>query len=74
MSEVTNELMYEVLKEVRKDVSDLKQMRGEMREGFASIKGYMASFLKDQSILENRIAELEEEMDRVKRRLELSDA
>lgn len=73
MTEVTNDLMYEVLKEIRADVSDLKKLRSETREGFASMRGYMASFLKDQSILETRLAELESEMDMVKRRLDLTD-
>lgn len=66
-------LMAERLKEIQSRLNDLPKIRNEMHEGFASIKGYLASFLKDQSILEERLSGLEVEMDRVKRRLELTD-
>lgn len=70
---VSMELMDERLRDIQSRLSDLPKIRNEMHEGFASVKGYLASFLKDQSILEERLAGLEVEMDRVKRRLELTD-
>jgi hypothetical protein len=38
---ITNELLYGVLKQIQTDIAELKQARQEMREGFAS------SFLRD---------------------------
>lgn len=66
-----------VLRNIQNGITGLrteqKLMRSEIHEGFASVKGYLASFLKDQSILETRLAELEVRLDKVDRRLELVD-
>ena len=70
---VSMELMDERLRDIQARLAELPKLRNEMHEGFASTKGYLASFLKDQSMLEERLAGLEVEMDRVKRRLDLSD-
>lgn len=47
MAQVTNDLIYEVLKSVQADISDLKKMRIEMREGFASVKSVQAASLNE---------------------------
>ncbi len=37
MADVSSDLIYEFLKSVQDDISELKKMRTEMREGFAWI-------------------------------------
>ena len=48
-------------------------MRGETREGFASLRAHMATQHADAAFLERRVVELERDMERIKRRLELAE-
>jgi len=48
MANITNELIYEVLKGVQSDISDLKKMRLELREGFASVQSFQAASHNEQ--------------------------
>jgi hypothetical protein len=48
-------------------------MRGEMRDGFASLRAHLATQHGDAAFLERRVIELEKDMERVKRRLELAE-
>lgn len=38
MADVTNELIYEVLKKLQEDISQLKGLKSEVRDGFASMR------------------------------------
>lgn len=73
MANVTNELIYEVLKGVQSDISDLKKMRLELREGFASVKSFQAASHNEQVLLERRVVSLETDLERIKTRLNLID-
>jgi len=66
-------LIYEILKDVQARLASLEDMRGEMREGFASIRPHMATQHGDAAFLERRVIELERDMERIKRRLQLAD-
>ena len=70
---VDNQLIYEVLKDVQTRLVSLEGMRDDMREGFASLRAHMATQHGDAVFLERRLMELERDMERVKRRLQLSD-
>jgi septal ring factor EnvC (AmiA/AmiB activator) len=70
---VTNELIYEHLRRIQSDLSELKSLRSEMREGFASIRQHLAAQHNDHTLLEYRLIALESEMDRIKRRLDLHE-
>ena len=54
-------------------LAGLEGMRDEVREGFASLRAHMATQHGDAIFLERRVIELERDMERVKRRLELVD-
>jgi hypothetical protein len=56
---IDNNLIYEILKDVQARLAGLEGMRGEMREGFASLRAHLATQHGD--------------MERVKRRLELAE-
>lgn len=71
---VTNELMYEVLKKIQDDVAgmktdlaDVKNVQLRMREDFHNFQG-------DLLRLERLIAGVDLRLQRVERRLELTDA
>jgi len=71
---ITNELMYEVLKKVQADVafmkadlSDVKAMQLRMRE---DINRFAGDFLR----VERMEAQTQHRLDRIERRLELTDA
>lgn len=73
MAKVTQDLIYEILKKVQPDISDLKQMRHEMRDGFASLRQRNLSVDGDILSIERRITANEEDIERIKRRLEILD-
>jgi hypothetical protein len=70
---IDNRLIYEVLKDVQTRLASLEEMRLEMRDGFASLRAHMATQHGDAVFLERRVIELEKDMERVKRRLQLAD-
>ena len=72
-SNVTNELIFEHLRKIQSDLSEVRQMRGEMREGFAAIRQHMAAQHNDVTLLEYRLLAIESEVERIKSRLELRD-
>jgi hypothetical protein len=67
-------LIYEILEDVQARLSRLEGMRDEMREGFASLRAHMVTQRAGAAFLERRVVELERDMARVKRRLELAEA
>ena len=70
---VDNTLVLEVLKKIQADVSELKEMRNEMREGFASIKSHITGLVGDVFSHERRILNIEDEIMRIKNSLEKRD-
>lgn len=66
-------LILEVLKKIQADVSELKDARQEMREGFASIKSHMTGLVGDVFSHERRILNLEDEIMRLKSQIEQDD-
>ena len=73
MVEDPYEIIIDHLRAIRADVADLKQMRGEMRDGFASLRAHDAAAHGDHALLERRVLSLETDLDRIKRRLEITD-
>ena len=70
---IDSNLIYEILKDVQARLAGLEGMRGEMRDGFASLRAHLATRHGDAAFLERRVIELEKDMERVKRRLELAE-
>ena len=67
------EIILNHLRALRSDVSDLKSLRGEMREGFASLRAPSGGVARRQAHLERRLAALNLAMSRVETRLQISD-
>jgi hypothetical protein len=70
---IANRLIYEVSKDVQMRLASLEGIRDEMRDGFASLRAHMATQHGDAVFLERRVLELERDMERIKRRLQLAD-
>jgi hypothetical protein len=68
-----NRLICEILKDVQVRLARLEGVRDEVHEGFASLRAHIAPQRADAAFFECRLVEPERDMDRVKRRLELSD-
>ncbi|GGB96008.1 hypothetical protein GCM10011363_10870 [Marivita lacus] len=74
MADIDQTLLWNLLKEIRDDQkairSDIHVMANDMR----SVKGHMASFMANEVVQDTRIAELMERLERIERRLDLTEA
>ena len=71
--DVDQTLVLEILKKIQTDISELKDMRNEMREGFASIKSHITGLIGDVFSHERRILNIEDEIMRIRNSLEKRD-
>jgi predicted nucleic acid-binding Zn-ribbon protein len=71
---VTNERLRETLKAIRSRradmASDLTDLKADMRE----LKGHMAAFMQSEVAQDGAIASIQAKIDRIERRLDLSEA
>jgi hypothetical protein len=67
-------LTHEILKKIQADVTELKQIRQEMREGFASMKAHTTGLIGDVFSHERRMLNIENELLRLKSHLGFDDA
>jgi archaellum component FlaC len=75
MSEnVTNELMYELLKQIQGDVSHLKTAVHELKQGQIRIRNDIHELKGDVLRLEQSNAGIEIRLDRIEKRLDLVEA
>jgi uncharacterized protein (UPF0335 family) len=77
---VTNELMYELLKNIQKDISDMRFELRTQGEDLRGVKGHMASMLHSVGTLVQSdvtrgtdLDHLRSRVERIERRLELND-
>ena len=73
MSEVTNELMYEVLKRLQSRQDGGEHMIVELHNGQNAIRGYIASMQGDMTNLYSILTRIDQRLDRIERRLELRE-
>lgn len=73
MAEVTNELIYEVLKRIQGDMSEMKQDIREVRSELNSIRGHLISMQSDMHNIYGILARHDNRLDRIERRLELRE-
>ncbi|MCC6889114.1 MAG: hypothetical protein IT536_11330 [Hyphomicrobiales bacterium] len=74
MAEITNELMYEVLKQVQQDTVALREGQRETRESLVAIRTHMVALQQDVSNIYTILVRHEQRLDRIERRLELAEA
>ena len=74
MAEVTNDLLYEVLKALREDITHIRLRVDSHEEQFKSIRHMLVAMQSDDLRHEVTFAGLRADVDTIKRRLNLSDA
>ncbi|MES9948983.1 MAG: hypothetical protein ABW118_08495 [Candidatus Thiodiazotropha sp.] len=74
MTRITNELIYEVLKNVQADISELKSVVVELKEGQIGLRGQLHAIQGDALRQERTVAGVQLDIDRIKSRLDLTDA
>ena len=71
---VTNELMYELLKKMRGELAEIKGDMKDLKEGQISIRNQLHAMQGDTLRQERTIATLQHDVDRIKNRFDLTDA
>lgn len=73
MAEVTNELIYEVLKKVQEQGSRTQDDIRRIRDEISAIRGHMAAFQSDVHNLFDEVLSHGHRLDRIERRLEIAE-
>jgi archaellum component FlaC len=70
---VTNALLLEHLKDIQAKLAKMSNDLGDLKTDMRGMKGHMASFMQSELAQDNAIAALQERLERIERRLELSE-
>lgn len=73
MAEVTNELMYEVLKSIQSRLDRIEAGIGEVKSELVSVRGHMIAIQSDVHNIYGVLARHDERLDRIERRLDLRE-
>jgi hypothetical protein len=73
MAEVTNELLYEVLKGIQASIRKLEDGLSEVKQELIAIRGTMVSMQQDINNIYGILARHEVRLDRIERHLELRE-
>jgi hypothetical protein len=73
MTEVTDELMYEVLKKLQLDMSQVKDGLGEVRQEIVALRLAQLAMNTDIHNIYGVTARIDQRIDRIERRLELHE-
>jgi chromosome segregation ATPase len=73
MSQVSQELMFELLKKIQADTHSLKQGQSEIHAEINALRGTMISVQKDIHNIYNVLSRHEDRLDRIENRLELRE-
>ncbi len=73
IAEVTNDLMYELLKKIQSDVATLKDGQRDTRQDILNLRNYMHAMYGDINGLHADLAHIGQRLDRIEDRLELRE-
>jgi septal ring factor EnvC (AmiA/AmiB activator) len=73
MAAVTNELIYEVLKQVQSDIAEPKQGQREINARLNALTAHMVGLQQDISNIYATLTRQDARLERIERRLELSE-
>jgi len=73
MAEVTNELIYEVLRQIQQDLAGLKDGQREHSAALGAIRTHMGALQQDVTNIYTILVRHEARLDRIERRLEISE-
>ncbi len=73
MSEVTNELMYELMKRMHGEIANIREDSRGLRQDFISLRNHMHVMQGDLNNLHTTMAQVLVRLDRIEDRLELRE-
>jgi hypothetical protein len=73
MAEVSNELVYEILKNLQARTTNLELVCIEHSHGLNAVRGYAASIQTDTNNIYAILSRIDQRLDRIERRLELRE-
>ena len=73
MAEVTNELMYEILKNLQTKMSNVELVLVEHAKELQALRGHSASAQTDMTNIYGVLQRIDSRLDRIERRLELHE-
>lgn len=73
MADVSNDLMYELLKRVHGDIAELREDVSEVKREINVIRGHMVGIQPDIHNIYGILTRHDERLDRIERRLELRE-
>ena len=73
MTDVTNNLMYEVLKGIQSTLNNHSEQFRIMNQRLSAIESHMAGFHKSVDVHQDEIHHLKIRLDRIEKRLDLAD-
>jgi len=74
MAEISNELIYEVLKQVQQRLGRVDDKVDELKSQMNALRGHMISLQQDTHNIYGVLGRQDTRLERIERRLELSDA
>jgi predicted nuclease with TOPRIM domain len=74
MAEVSNELIYEVLKQVQQRLDRVDHKVDELKSEINAMRGHMISLQQDTQNIYGILGRYDDRLERIEGRLELSDA
>jgi septal ring factor EnvC (AmiA/AmiB activator) len=74
MPEITNELMYEVLRQLQSDIVALKEGQRETNSALNAIRTHLVAMQQGIQNIYAVLARHETRLDRIERRLEITEA
>jgi hypothetical protein len=73
MAEVTNDLMYEVIKQIQSDVAGLKDGQRELTSAMNAVRTYLVALQQGVSNIYTILVRHETRLDRIERRLDIAE-
>ncbi len=74
MAEISNDLLFEILKRIQGDIADMRDDISELKTRATALDEHMGGLIIQVSGNNNRLDRMDERLKRVERRLDLSDA
>ena len=74
MADVSNELIYEVLKTLQRDVGEVKSSVGDVKSELKALRGHMISLQQEVHNIYGILGRHDLHLERIEQRLELNDA
>ncbi|MAY63290.1 MAG: hypothetical protein CML29_13870 [Rhizobiales bacterium] len=73
MAEVTQELLFELLKRVHADVGELRQTQRDLQADFINMRGTMVAIQADMHQMHGMLYRQDDRMERIEKRLDLRE-